>query len=515
MHTEKEYLEERRILNLRSESNGEYSLPDYNTDVKKLLMVSAEVVPSGKFPSDSAVEYSGVISYNVIYIDSDNQVTHAEFTTDYDLSVRTDGDRYVDSDICTEIVNVGMRLTGPRRFSVKTVLESDVFITESLSYFVNGDVFEDREPEMLTKTVCISSGVYMQADEREYAEEMLSLEGAIVDEIEPLLSSADVIIKSVTQSAEAVEIKGDMCIALIYKDENGEIKRCEKMFPYLESVTADGSESFSGCYASVEILSVKCTVNPTDDGVNAVVSVIAAPKVRACLTNEVVLVKDAYLKECGVANEYNELNYSSNAAECPYEIPVDFSVSLSEMQLDDCSDAVCLKLDFCGTDAQMTDDGRVKICGQMKVNGILSGDNSDGNKIYLPLKYSTEIEKYVNNNCQICGNASVECRVNVDSAKYEIANGCMNIACNVDALLRISECNKERVLVSSYTTDEMFEKDDSVVTVYYPEGDETLFSVAERFHTSVERIAQDNSLTEAVFSSASAPLSGVKKLVIR
>ncbi len=515
MQTEKEYLEERRILSLRSESNGEYSLPDYNTDVKKLLMVSAEVIPSGKFPSDDAVEYSGVISYNVIYIDSDNQVTHAEFTTDYDLSVRTDGDKYADSDICTEIVNVGMRLTGPRKFSVKTVLESDVFITESLSYLVNGDAFEDREPETLTKTVSVSSGVYMQADEREYAEEMLSVDGAIVDEIEPLLSRADVIIKSVIPSAEAVEIKGDMRIALIYKDENGEIKKCERVTPYLESVSTADSEGFSDCYASVDILSVKCTVNPTDEGVNAVVSVIAVPKVRACITNEVVLFKDAYLKECGVANEYNELKYLSNASVSSYEIAADLSVSISEMQLDDCSDVVCLKADFCAGEAQLTDDGRVRLFGQMKINGILSGENPDGGKIYLPLRYSEEIEKYVNNNCQICGNPSIECRVGVDEVKTEIANGYMNVSCNMNAAIRISEVNRERVLVSSYTTDEVFERDDSVVTVYYPDKNESLFSVAEKFHTSVERIAQDNLLTEAVFSSSSAPLSGIKKLVIR
>ena len=60
-------------------------------------------------------------------------------------------------------------------------------------------------------------------------------------------------------------------------------------------------------------------------------------------------------------------------------------------------------------------------------------------------------------------------------------------------------------------------KDDSVVTVYYPDASESLFSIAKRFHTSVVEIAESNSISESVFSSFDAPLggSGVKKLLIK
>ena len=44
MQTEKEYLTGREILGLRCESTGEYSLPDYNGDVKKVLMVKIPVI---------------------------------------------------------------------------------------------------------------------------------------------------------------------------------------------------------------------------------------------------------------------------------------------------------------------------------------------------------------------------------------------------------------------------------------------------------------------------------------
>ena len=70
---------------------------------------------------------------------------------------------------------------------------------------------------------------------------------------------------------------------------------------------------------------------------------------------------------------------------------------------------------------------------------------------------------------------------------------------------------------SSNTTDEVFEKESSVVTVYYPTGNETLFDIARRFHTSTIAVAADNSLTESVFADSDKPFaaSGIKKLIIR
>ena len=46
MDTTKEFIKERVISQALCESVGEYSLPDYNTDIKKLLLTNARAVPS-------------------------------------------------------------------------------------------------------------------------------------------------------------------------------------------------------------------------------------------------------------------------------------------------------------------------------------------------------------------------------------------------------------------------------------------------------------------------------------
>ena len=141
MQTQKEYLSGREISALRCESLGDYSLPDYNGDVKKVLAVKAKVFPTGKFVGDDLLEFSGSIGYDVVYLDSENTVTHAEFTTDYDGAVRINSETYVDSDIATSVSSCNLRLVGPRKLSVKTLLDNDVRITESKRYDIPGDAF--------------------------------------------------------------------------------------------------------------------------------------------------------------------------------------------------------------------------------------------------------------------------------------------------------------------------------------------------------------------------------------
>ena len=63
---------------------------------------------------------------------------------------------------------------------------------------------------------------------------------------------------------------------------------------------------------------------------------------------------------------------------------------------------------------------------------------------------------------------------------------------------------------------ESYESTGSVITVYYPTSEDTLFSVAKRFHTSSLKVARDNDISDAVFAqdNPTGSLSGVKKLII-
>jgi hypothetical protein len=90
-------------------------------------------------------------------------------------------------------------------------------------------------------------------------------------------------------------------------------------------------------------------------------------------------------------------------------------------------------------------------------------------------------------------------------------------SCVTSASVTVNSQKRQRCLGSSYLTDEEYLRDESVVTVYYPDSTESLFDIAKRFHTSVSSIAENNRLTQSVFASSLEPLGTfeIKKLIIR
>ena len=57
---------------LSTELSGDFTLPDYQPEIKRLLRVTAEVLPPQKYVGDSEGEISGGIDYYVLYTGSDN-----------------------------------------------------------------------------------------------------------------------------------------------------------------------------------------------------------------------------------------------------------------------------------------------------------------------------------------------------------------------------------------------------------------------------------------------------------
>ena len=108
----------------------------------------------------------------------------------------------------------------------------------------------------------------------------------------------------------------------------------------------------------------------------------------------------------------------------------------------------------------------------------------------------------------------VDHHTSVKDVRMEIDNGRVISRATLLTCVNVSANKRTRCLGASYVTDEEYLRDESVLTVYYPDPGESLFEIAKRYHTSVRTIAESNRLTEAVFSTPSAPL-GVSKLIIK
>ncbi len=117
-----------------------------------------------------------------------------------------------------------------------------------------------------------------------------------------------------------------------------------------------------------------------------------------------------------------------------------------------------------------------------------------------------------------CDCAHPEISLRVFGADGYVDGDSLTVSATLNIDYKVYGQTTHRILASLSATDELFEPSDGRrVTVYYPDGEDTLFSVARKFHTTVERVAMDNSLTEAAVADGCAPASlcGVTKLIIK
>ena len=516
MQIDKEYTAERSVVGLHSESAGEYPLPDYNADVKRVLMISPRVVPTGRFITESSVEFSGAVFYDVVYLDSENRVTHADFSTDYEMAVKIDPDTYEDSYVDTAISGYNVRLIGPRKFSAKCSLNSDVRIMEKKCFEVGGDAFDGREAETLNANVRILSPVFKFGDTSEHREELMTLEGAIEDEVEILMCNARADVNSINYDTGAVDMKGDVSVTVLYKNAESPIMTKTVNIPYSTGVEGEEFALSSSLFGRVDISALKTETVPAEDGVIVFVSFSTTPSVRGLGNTDLEVVRDAYLRESGTSNEYSDFSYTEHI--CAQSEEHDFSATVP---LSDISDSTVRGFAFVNsvarTDECELEGSRVRVSGEIKFNAIATEENSENQNGYTNAKISLPFEEYVNINCQKHDNMRIECHVDTYNESMEISNDCVNVACTLTVFITLNSQKKQRCLGASYLNGEEFEKEVSVVTVYYPDENESVFDIAKKFHTSVRCIAEDNELSESVFASVDSPVKtfGYKKILVK
>ena len=216
-------------------TGADYILPDYMGDIRKILDYSAKVLPSGRFLGDGEASFVGIVCYSVVYLDSENKLTEASFTSDYEYEIKTD-EAFVDGDGKAEILSVAIRPSSPRKLSAKAMLSAAALICE------------DRNPpsaealkgaEMLPATIKESSMTIVRLAEREYAEEGARLQGVIADEAEVILSGGKGIVTGSYYRGGELHIEGYLDMFALLMIEGETPLRVEKRVPISEVMLYD------------------------------------------------------------------------------------------------------------------------------------------------------------------------------------------------------------------------------------------------------------------------------------
>ena len=510
------YIRNIKCSDVYAESQVDYSLPDFLGDVRKILFTEAALRPSGRFVGGDEVELSGVVVYKVVYSDSEGNLSSAEFTSDYDYSVKCSADCYKDSVCDTKISAYSIRLVGPRKISARSSLVGSVRLSEEAALSVSGSAFDgDHMPEVSTKTVNIRCSQPSSVNEREFAEEITRLDGVIADEVSVVYSNAEIAVDSVSAEDGLATVKGKLRLVCCVRIDDQPAYSVEKSINVEESVNFDGLKSDMKLIPELTVTSLKSTVNPDETGCAIVMNAI----VEYCILGEgndsLELVTDGYLKTCATENSYESFNYQLLSDLLTFKESHSAEIMRGEVEGENIREIILMSATP-KVESVECHENLVTICGEVRYSGVAS-DLCEDKILYIPVKFSSPFCINVNNDCQNCENIQAEVRLSARAATASLDPTKLYVGCVLEGSVTLSCDLSERVLSSSHAKEgEVFMTAGCSITVYYPTDEDTLFSVAKRFHTSCLKVARDNDISERVFASENpeGKLTGIKKLLI-
>lgn len=514
--TDVSYLRNTKCSDVYTESQADYILPDYMGDMRKILFTDATLRPSGRFAGGDEVEFSGVVVYNVIYLDSEGELCSVEFTSDYDYTVKCSGESYNDSIANTRVSNYAVRLIGPRKISARASLVGSVRLSESCSTGVTGNAFDGGStPELKRGSLNIRVSKPSAVCEREFAECLVRLDGAIADEIIVIYPCAEILVDDMRAEDDAVTVKGKIRMSAVIKNADEVAYGAEKQVNFEEKVDFEGCESLISLTPQLSVCSVKASVNADDSGCEVVLSGIAELCVIGEGNQHIDVMLDGYLKECPTDNSYEELGYTELVDSTSVKGSHNAEISRADIEAEGVREILFLTVTP-RLERVECESGRVTLLGEIRYSGIATEVTND-KLSYAGVKFSSPFATNVNLNCQNTDNLRIEADVQAMNCSATLDTDKLYATCTLEShVVALEESSCTTLCSMTRREGEKYESAGSTVTVYYPTGDDTLFSVAKRFHSSCLKVARDNDISDTVFAAdnPSGSLAGVKKLII-
>ncbi len=120
---------------LTTELSGDFSLPDYQPEIKRLLRIGTSVLPPNRFAGRDGVELGGTVDYFVLYVGHDNGVYCAPLSTEYRVEAEPDADgralpitaESIPLCLCDTYAEAPVgRVTAPRRLNIRCKLRMGI-----------------------------------------------------------------------------------------------------------------------------------------------------------------------------------------------------------------------------------------------------------------------------------------------------------------------------------------------------------------------------------------------------
>ena len=529
---------------LTTELSGDFSLPDYQPEIKRLLRIGTSVLPPNCFAGRDGVELGGTVDYFVLYVGHDNGVYCAPLSTEYRVETEPDAEGRalpITADsiplcLCDTYAEAPVgRVTAPRRLNIRCKLRMGIKLYGECSPSAKPAGGDDGTEEALPAMEALSAKATVN---RVYCGlgDVLPLQDDLIlsptdGEWRVVCAESKVLVTEATPAAGQVNCHGEVTVKLTLCPAETEAEFAsntaegrtsppltilQRKIPFSQAVELEGVTPV--CAATAHGYCSDISVEMEEGHVHVDMNV--SLEARAQRNEEVYYVKDAYSTRRESVCRYTDLPAERGLKALNGNFTLSDSLPLSEVGIDPA--ARIADVTVSATPDSLTADpakGRCYLSGTCHCHLLLLRDGEyAAAEMDLPFRYEFDEPGFTKDGISegqvptlglpaFDGSISVvNCRARMDGERV-----------GVDAELAVSLRTYRPAPLTALTDVELGEevtRRRGEYVICFPAPTDSAWSVAKRYHAPMAALTAANNLPASTDTDSIASLEGVGYLIV-
>lgn len=476
-----------------TEMNADFTLPDYKSEIRKLLLTKVTLTPPKKYMGNDGATLEGEIRCKLIYVGADSGLYCAPLTDTYKLNVPFDFDAHsLNTDDITFVAfcsddGITTRVLGPRKVNLRAKVVcralglSPAMYVPKVEGIGNPSTLENLvEDEKCAFLSCFESDHLTLTDE-------IPLD-ADIDSVRIVDYHTSAMLNECFVRGSKLHIRGEALLKLLYCNdaESAQALTMTRKLPFSTEIDTAGIPDGAECSAYISVEDENIRVD--EKSINAEVYIKALATTQH---NEAVrYISDAFSTEYETKTHSEDISTLCSVKNCFGNLTQNDTLPSSELKIDPNAKIIDCHCDV-KIDSIKCENGKAVLAGKTDNSVIYYYDGEYNSKlISLPLKYELDVP-HKDNECthvSLSHAECVSCRVRHDGERIFI-----------DRELQfciLLQARKSISVLDSIEFCERLARVDSDMTLCYPSSDATLWSISKRYCKSPELIRKKNSLTD-------------------
>ena len=466
--------------NFGSEVSGDFTLPDYYTEIRRILCVTPTVLPPAKYVGDNTAEFNGVIDYTVTYVGGDGEIYSIPLSSDYSFNLpieRIDGAEDISALCSVGVESVNTRVSAPRRLSIRSRIRPDVRIYARVSPTVGCDA--DVSVSGIHTHTSQAQSLSAQCSTSDVIEVSCIIPN-LSDDVRVLRADGCVLCERAELTDRGIECSAVLKLNLLISRENGSvIETLVGETPFNGEI--DVENDIEGAKIRVRGVVSEMSVNVTDQGIECNAGIILE---GTALGNKTVsYTDDIYSTQDTCECDMKRMTVKRSVACSMGSFSLSERFPMDTLGLNDAT--VYMTLGSVSMDKCEPKGDKYALSGTAVFNLLCRKDGElQMSEVTCPVRYEADG----------CGRADgalyfdAICQTTDIKTRMDGGNLCIDCEVYVDC----DVVGEETVnTVDSVSFGAPVDQRGSMIVVCYPEDGDTLWSVAKKYRVDSQRIVGD------------------------